>query len=216
MVGSDAAPAASPRKRRLGRPRDPARAALRPLCEELAGLGLAQTVAKAAASSQEARTRGLVSGGEPLKNAAMERRPARVLDRKRARRRKAAIQDEALSGAPSPSAMPGGRREKSANPAPQRTGAMTHVLSSLRGPRGEAEAGRSNPVKPTSKVAGLLRSARNDAWPSNPLVHHIHAAYCLLPLAKELECVLKAPTITSRPMISRSRSMRRSRWSARC
>src|SRR6185312_2753924 len=77
MVGSDAAPAASPRKRRLGRPRDPARAALRPLCEELAGLGLAQTVAKAAASSQEARTWGLVGGGEPLKNAAMERRPAR-------------------------------------------------------------------------------------------------------------------------------------------
>src|SRR6185437_4026417 len=34
--------------------------------------------------------RGLIGGDEPLKNAAMERRPARVLDRKRTRRRKAA------------------------------------------------------------------------------------------------------------------------------
>src|SRR4029079_10903553 len=122
MVGSDAAPAASPRKRRLGRPRDPARAALRPLCEELAGLGLAQTVAKAAASSQEARTRGLVGGGEPLKNAAMERRPARVLDRKRARRRKAAIQDVALSGAPSPSAWPRGKKRSRRTPRHKQQG----------------------------------------------------------------------------------------------
>ena len=38
----DAAPAARPRKPGLGRLRDPARAALRPLCEELAGSGLAQ------------------------------------------------------------------------------------------------------------------------------------------------------------------------------
>ena len=37
------------------------------------------------------------------RDAVMERREARVLDRKRTRRRKAAIQDEALSGAPSPS-----------------------------------------------------------------------------------------------------------------
>ena len=42
MVGSDAAPAALPRKQGLGEPRDPARAALRPLCEVLAGLGLAE------------------------------------------------------------------------------------------------------------------------------------------------------------------------------
>ena len=100
MVGSDAAPAASPRKRRLGRPRDPARAALRPLCEELAGLGLAQTVAKAAASSQEARTRGLKS---PRWSAGR-----RALSSQESARRKAAIQDEALSGAPSPSGYPGG------------------------------------------------------------------------------------------------------------
>ena len=121
MVGSDAAPAASPRKRRLGRPRDPARAALGPLCEELAGLrtGL---VAKAAASSQEARTRGLVGGGEPLKNAAMERRPARVLDRKRARRRKAVSKTKALTGAPSPSAWPKGEIRRTAPPGRKQQG----------------------------------------------------------------------------------------------
>ena len=122
MVGLDAAPAASPRKRRLGRPRGPGRAALRPLCEELAGLGLAQTVAKAAASSQEARTRGLVSGGEPLKNAAMERRPARVLDRKRARRRKAASKTKALTGAPSPSAWPKGEIRRTVPPGRKQQG----------------------------------------------------------------------------------------------
>ena len=42
-VSIDAAPAARPRKPGLGRLRDPARAALRPLCEELAGSGLAQS-----------------------------------------------------------------------------------------------------------------------------------------------------------------------------
>ena len=40
LVG--AAPARVPRKHAPGTPRDPARAVLRPLCEELAGLGLAR------------------------------------------------------------------------------------------------------------------------------------------------------------------------------
>ena len=55
MVGLDAAPAGVVRTHALGRPRGPGRAALRPLCEELAGLGLAHTVGKLTASSQEAR-----------------------------------------------------------------------------------------------------------------------------------------------------------------
>ena len=71
MVGLDAAPAASPRKRRLGRPRGPGRAALRPLCEELAGLGLAHTVAE----RRRPRPR---KPGPWTEIAAMERRPART------------------------------------------------------------------------------------------------------------------------------------------
>src|SRR5690242_410848 len=63
--------------------------------------------ARPGAGRREAR-----KGGSP-RYAAMERREARVLDRKRTRRRKAAIQDEALIGAPSPSGYLKGEKKRS-------------------------------------------------------------------------------------------------------
>src|SRR5689334_22693520 len=113
MAGPDAAPAASPRKRRLGRPRGPGRAALRPLCEELAGLGLAHTVAE----RRRPRPR---KPGPWSEIAAMERRPARTLARECLP--KGSIQDEALPGAPSPSVLAEGERRRPAPPGRKEQG----------------------------------------------------------------------------------------------
>ena len=103
MVGSDAAPAALPRKQGLGRLRDPARAALRPLREELS---LDWDRAKPQPRATPASPRPRKHGSE-TEIAAMERRSARASPYE-ARCRKAAIDDVAPSGAPSPSAMAGG------------------------------------------------------------------------------------------------------------
>ena len=74
MVGSDAAPAALPRKQGLGRLRDPARAALRPLCEELSlDWDWAKPQPWATPTSPRPRKRG-----SETKIAAMERRSARA------------------------------------------------------------------------------------------------------------------------------------------
>jgi hypothetical protein len=76
-----AVPAGEARNLALGRLRGPARPALRPVCEELAGLGLG--------ASSRPRKRGPGTGPRPLRwrsgEAAVERREARLLDRKRRR-----------------------------------------------------------------------------------------------------------------------------------
>jgi hypothetical protein len=95
MAGSDAAPAGRSRKPALGRPRGPGRAALGPLCEELAGLGLAHTVAE----RRRPRPR---KPGPWTEIAAMERRKARGSAQEPPAERR--IQDVAPPGAPSPSA----------------------------------------------------------------------------------------------------------------
>ena len=76
------------------------------------------------ASSQEARTWGLIGGASRRKNAAMERRMARVLIARGLVAGNGDYQDVAPSGAPSPSAYAGGKRNNYDAPASQRTGAV--------------------------------------------------------------------------------------------
>src|SRR5262249_11683721 len=73
----DAAPARGARNLAPGRPRDSGRAALRPLCEELAGLGLCGRLCRLP-SSQEARPRAEPLASMPVVRAAVERREASI------------------------------------------------------------------------------------------------------------------------------------------
>jgi hypothetical protein len=114
-VGSDAAPAALPRKQGLGRPRDPPWRHYDRCAGSRLDWDWLRWLTAAEASSQEARTWGIAGGRKTAGNAAMERRSARA-----SRQRLVAVtgdyQDVAPTGAPSPSAMAGGRRRKTTPP----------------------------------------------------------------------------------------------------
>jgi hypothetical protein len=111
--GTGAAPAGEAHDLALGRLRDPARPALRPVCREPAGLGQAR------ATSQEARpgvgsTRLRGSGGR----AAVERREAGVL-RQRTRRARQRGVEVTPRGAPPPSLRRGSVRKPRTRNAPR-------------------------------------------------------------------------------------------------
>ena len=77
-MGSGAAPAGKPRKLALGRPRDPARAALRPLCEVLA--------ARTGSTADNARGREAGRKRGPGACARQERRVRTAMERRKAQR----------------------------------------------------------------------------------------------------------------------------------